>query len=461
MSPPSTDPDPHEDPVWSAVRSAFQRSPSDRALAEAWIALAIDQARTSEIDEATAALAALPAPPASSLRLLCAIALLQHDTAAALARAEAAVQREPDDPMAWRALAAAHHARGQLEPCTDALRRGIALGDQGAVLALSALDGPREQRVRHVAPLAPMAWAVDPLPHAPTPGSSGEPTVPTLTLTFAGSDPPGTLTLDEPKTLRAHTLTEHAAGERIRDYEVIALAGRGGMGAVYRVSRQDRTFALKTVHTTRTHHIQALQRELALLELVNRADYFPTIHEHFEDDDRLCVVMDWVEGQTLDVWLNGGPHPRLPSLDAPTFLHLMTQLCERLSYLHTWQGQGILFRDLKPRNILIDPDTLQLRLVDFGISHRSDQTLHAGTPRYLAPEVYQGQATVRTDLYSLGRVALFLLFGHEDFDRITAHLRPPHMYERDLDPEVVRAALSLCALAPADRPVDAHEALDR
>lgn len=248
-------------------------------------------------------------------------------------------------------------------------------------------------------------------------------------------------------------------GIEVGPYTIVELAGQGGMGTVYKVRRDGRYYALKTVRTSRQSHIAALERELDLLRQLNRADFFPTVRDHLRAENRLFLVMDWVDSPNLHDWMLANPR-RLLEVDQATFLYLMTQLVDRLNYLHSWQGQGLLFRDLKPKNILIDEKTHRLRLVDFGISHlaQPERLVRAGTRSYLAPEVLKGQADPRTDVFSLGRVGLFLLFGAKALDDIRPDSTPPELYKRGLSRELVRSCLTLCHPDPQSRPTDAYEA---
>jgi superfamily II DNA or RNA helicase len=292
-----------------------------------------------------------------------------------------------------------------------------------------------------------------------------ESTASTLTLRLAETAATRTLTEPLPPGLVGEAPDTLGPGTMVGEYRLEQVAGQGGMGTVWRATRAGRTFAVKTVRTRSRTHSDALRRELDLLRTLNRADFFPTVHDTREIGEQHFVVMDWVEGTTLHDWVSAQRETHLRELDAAVFDQLVTQIADRLVYLHTWPRGALLFRDLKPRNVMIEPG-LGVKLVDFGISHLADPggtaTVLAGTPRYLAPEVLShGAASVRTDVFSLGRVALFLLFGRDDIDTITREDLPPLWADRGLGAGVVRVCLELCAPNPSRRPADAHEAVGR
>ena len=249
-------------------------------------------------------------------------------------------------------------------------------------------------------------------------------------------------------------------------FELLDLAGVGGMGEVWRARVLDphaavHEVAIKTVKTADERLDKALRREIALLRTLSRPEFFPVVHESFRIGDRQYVVMDWVDGVTLKSLV--GDAEALRRLDHGTFLRIMSQIADRLAYLHSWPSGEVVFRDLKPTNVMLDPESHHLRLVDFGISHlvRSDgaDRVRAGTHGYLAPEVLKGTATIKTDIYAMGRVALFLLFGDERFEQRGRSSTPPLGYERGLPPSVVQACLRICDERPERRPPDALEAL--
>jgi WD40 repeat protein len=142
--------------------------------------------------------------------------------------------------------------------------------------------------------------------------------------------------------------------------------------------------------------------------------HLPRIYEQFEEVGRWYLVMDYIEGQTLEQYLLGRPGRRVPLEEA---LAIGIQLCAVLDYLHTRQPP-IIFRDLKPTNVMRAPDG-HLYLIDFGIARhfkpgQAKDTQAMGSPGYAAPEQYgRRQTTPRSDLYSLGATLHRLQSGED------------------------------------------------
>lgn len=241
-----------------------------------------------------------------------------------------------------------------------------------------------------------------------------------------------------------------------RHWHLLRQAGQGGMGRVWEaraIHPPETHVAVKTVSAPSETNRAALDRELRLLRTLQRADYFPVIHDAFTASGHLHLVMDWVPGRTLDSWVLD---PGASRVDVDRFFHWMEQVADRLAFLHAWPGRPILFRDLKPSNVMYDEETSRLRLVDFGIGHLVSpdgaEVVRAGTEGFMAPEVRSGTIDVRTDIFSFGRLGLFLLFGRYDFATVSAHSRPLDMEARRLNPALVQACFQLCHPSPRERP---------
>ena len=140
----------------------------------------------------------------------------------------------------------------------------------------------------------------------------------------------------------------------------------------------------------------------------------PSIHDHFEDTARWYLVMDFVQGETLEEYLLHSPGQKLPLEEV---LQIGQQLCDVLDYLHTCQPP-IIFRDLKPANIMRTPKG-HIYLIDFGIARhfkpgQYKDTASYGSPGYSPPEQYgQAQTSERSDIYSLGATLYHLLSGYK------------------------------------------------
>jgi ABC-type thiamin/hydroxymethylpyrimidine transport system permease subunit len=142
--------------------------------------------------------------------------------------------------------------------------------------------------------------------------------------------------------------------------------------------------------------------------------YLPRVTDHFSEGGKQYLVMDFVEGQSLAQLLQQASAP----LDVEQVLTWAKQLCDVLHYLHL-QQPPIIFRDLKPANIMLEQDGT-IKLIDFGIarifkSGKTTDTTYFGTTGYAPPEQYggKGQTDARSDIYALGACLHQLLTGHD------------------------------------------------
>lgn len=224
----------------------------------------------------------------------------------------------------------------------------------------------------------------------------------------------------------SHTI--HPRGTIVQErYRIIEAVGTGGYGVVYQAEDtryNDELVAVKSINLAglSTQEVieatEAFNREVLMLSKLRHFS-LPGIHSHFTDPEHWYMVMDYIEGETLedyiayaDVPLNGTRC--LPLLEV---LEIGLQLCTVLGYLHS-QVPSIIFRDLKPANIMRTPDG-HLYLIDFGIARHFKQgqakdTIPLGSPGYAAPEQYgRTQTTPRADIYSLGAVLHQLISGDD------------------------------------------------
>ena len=197
-------------------------------------------------------------------------------------------------------------------------------------------------------------------------------------------------------------------------YRIAMQIGKGGMGRVYLA--EDERLGGKPVALKLTRPLPE-ERETFLTEArlmcALSHPHLPEIRDYYPPDASglACIVMDYVAGDSLaERFERFGL--RLPFR---LLLRYLLQLCDVLAYLHS-QTPPVVFRDLKPSNVLIDSDDRAI-LVDFGIARRyrageTSDTLMLGTPGFAAPEQLRGeQSDARTDLYALGALAYFLLTG--------------------------------------------------
>ncbi|HEY0752401.1 MAG TPA: protein kinase [Ktedonobacteraceae bacterium] len=234
-------------------------------------------------------------------------------------------------------------------------------------------------------------------------------------------------------------------------YNVLRLLGRGGFGAVYLATDNRfpaRRVAVKEMGDARLNakdRMQAIARfrqEANLLSSLQHPN-LPAVSDFLEEGGKAYLVMDFIDGQTLEEVqkARGGP------LDEAQVMDWALQICNVLAYLHT-QPQPIIFRDLKPPNTMVTPAG-QIKLIDFGIArifraNAERDTNWLGSQGYAAPEQYGLEQTdARTDIYALGAMLYTLLTAREppaSFTRIVSpgSLLTPSQFNPRISPAVER-----------------------
>lgn len=213
-------------------------------------------------------------------------------------------------------------------------------------------------------------------------------------------------------------LTPHTVVRGTTDtYTVLNLIGRGGMGAVYRVQRaSDATvWALKEMRAQgdfspeeQADNRRLFLQEAALLRSLSFPN-LPIVADLFEREGRPTMVLEYVPGKSLEDHIHAANAPLLEQ----QVLVYGIQLCRVLHYLHSC-SPPIIYRDLKPSNIMLTPTGL-LKLIDFGVARthkkgKSKDTVAMGSAGYAPPEQYgKGQTDARSDVYALGATLLHLL----------------------------------------------------
>jgi WD40 repeat protein/tRNA A-37 threonylcarbamoyl transferase component Bud32 len=197
--------------------------------------------------------------------------------------------------------------------------------------------------------------------------------------------------------------------------------GKGGMGVVYKA--EDRLFKNRLVAVKEMSQsglspqelreaIEAFEREAYLLVDL-RHPSLPKIYDHFDEAGRWYLVMDFIEGENLEKYLEKAPGGRFP---VNVTLKIGIKLCNALDYLHSHQPP-IIFRDLKPANIICTPSG-ELFLIDFGIARlfkpgQARDTVSYGSVGYSAPEQFGKLTTPQSDIYSLGALLHHMLSGRD------------------------------------------------
>ncbi len=275
------------------------------------------------------------------------------------------------------------------------------------------------------------------------------------------------MTLDPPVDSLHLRLQKAVAGQ----YALVRLLGRGGMGAVYLARDQelDRLVALKVLPPDVGDTAEGrarFRREAQLAAKLTHPNIVP-LHSFGESDGLMYYVMGYVRGESLGDRLRR--EGRIPQEE--TRRHL-AQIAEALAYAH---GKGVIHRDIKPDNILLDDETGQPLLADFGIARAAGHggTLTEagtvqGTAHYMSPEQAIGATAVdgRSDLYSLGVVGYVMLVGQTPFDAPTfgaivarqASADPPPLASRvpDIAPDLGAAIMRCLARDVTSRWPDAR-----
>lgn len=247
-------------------------------------------------------------------------------------------------------------------------------------------------------------------------------------------------------------------------YRIVRVLGRGGMGTVYLAehTRLETVVAVKEVSGPRSNEdeyrlaLQQCEQEAKFLVRLNHPN-LPRVMDAFVEKDRFYLVMEYIEGITLE--------NRMRDLESglPDVMEVVEwglQIADVLAYLHS-QEPPIIFRDLKPANIMIQPDG-SVRLIDFGIARRfqpgaSKDTALLGSVGYSPPEQFgRSQTDTRSDLYAFGATLHHLLTGRdpaaEPFKFSPARSLNPMV------PEMLSHLLDEClAMDVAQRPAGIHE----
>lgn len=203
----------------------------------------------------------------------------------------------------------------------------------------------------------------------------------------------------------------HLLGGR---YRLVRLLARGGMGRVYLaedLKLPGKRWAVKEVSVTGPGK-RLFEQEAMMLARLDHP-MLPAVADYLVSESAPYgyLVMEYIEGVTLlDLFEQQRPFPWEVAVQAAI------QVCEVFDYLHRIQPEPVIYRDLKPSNVMIDRQN-RIRLIDFGIarSYKQDaetDTVLLGTPGFVAPEIMAGhQSDARSDLYSLGAMLYFLLSG--------------------------------------------------
>jgi WD40 repeat protein/serine/threonine protein kinase len=250
---------------------------------------------------------------------------------------------------------------------------------------------------------------------------------------------------------------EDLTGQVIKGYELRQLLGKGGFGAVYRAYQPSvgREVALKAILPAYVNHPEFIRRFEVEAQLVARLEHLHIVplYDYWREPSGAYLVMRYLRGGNLRALLTGNP------LDPEHAARLFDQIASALSLAHRY---GIIHRDMKPDNVLLDEDGNSY-LADFGIAKdlhsdtnvtQSDELV--GSPAYFSPELIKGDAvTTRSDIYSLGIILYEMLTGQHPFPRVSPttlmlkHINEPLPELELTDPELTRLVNDIIQRATA------------
>lgn len=247
----------------------------------------------------------------------------------------------------------------------------------------------------------------------------------------------------------------------VNRYVIQDVIGVGGMGSVYRARDLHFPSVVKLVAVkeminrapdplVRKTIIQNFEREANILATLNHPS-IPRIYDCFSEDNRSYLILEFIHGKDLEVIINDTDG----FLTEERVLGWSIELCDVLSFLHSHKPDPIIFRDMKPSNVMVDP-TDHIVLVDFGIAkpfQEGQKGTMIGTEGYSPPEQYRGEAGPLADIYALGATI------HHALTRRDPRLEPPFSFaERPVNkinpaitPELEAVINTALQYNPADR----------
>lgn len=214
-------------------------------------------------------------------------------------------------------------------------------------------------------------------------------------------------------------------------WRIMGVLGVGGMASVYkardlRFPNVVRHVAVKemlnlaTDPQIREMTLRNFEREANILASLSHPA-MPEIYDYFPGTNHVYLVMEFIHGKDLEAILNSVPMDKIPF---DTIRKWALELCDVIAYLHEHEPEPIIFRDVKPSNVMIDQHG-NVRLIDFGIAkvfESGQKGTMIGTEGYSAPEQYKGEATPASDIYAIGATL------HHILTRRDPRLEPPFSF---------------------------------
>ena len=244
-------------------------------------------------------------------------------------------------------------------------------------------------------------------------------------------------------------------------YKILSEIGHGGMSVVYMAinEKANKTWAVKEVRKDGRMDFnivrQGLMAEIDTLKRLKHP-YLPSIVDVIEDDETFIIVMDYVEGRSLDKILEEHGVQQ-----ESVVVEWAKQLCDVLGYLHS-RIPAIIYRDMKPANVMLKPDGT-VTLIDFGTAKNYEinygETTGIGTIGYAAPEQYigsgLGRTDARTDIYCLGMTLYHLLTGQDPCRNLISDTSI-----RAVNPALSRGLDSIIRKCTAHQPEDRYQSCE-
>lgn len=258
----------------------------------------------------------------------------------------------------------------------------------------------------------------------------------------------------------------HSGTLLIDRYMIQEVIGVGGMGSVYKARDMHFPNAVKLVAvkemidqshdlTMRKSILQNFEREANILVTLTHPS-IPRIFDYFSHDDRSFLVEEYIHGKDLEAVINETPG----YIPESQVISWAVELCDVLQYLHNHKPEPIIFRDMKPSNVMINQNK-RIILIDFGIAkvfRGGQKGTMIGTEGYSPPEQYRGEATPQVDMYALGATLHHVLTKRDP--RLEAPFTFSERPIRKINPSISTQLESLILTALQYSPLDRYASIE-
>lgn len=252
----------------------------------------------------------------------------------------------------------------------------------------------------------------------------------------------------------------------VNRYAIQEVIGVGGMGSVYRARDLHFPNAVKLVAVKeminqgrdpliRATIVQNFEREANILVTLDHPS-IPRIFDYFTYNERSYLVLEYIQGKDIEELLNQNQ----AFYSEEQVIQWAIELCDVLNFLHNHKPEPIIFRDMKPSNVMVNQNN-HIILIDFGIAktfRSSQKGTMIGTEGYSPPEQYRGEATPQADIYALGATL------HHMLTRQDPRLEPPFTFAerpvRRINPAVSTDMESVINIALQYNPADRFQTAD-